>query len=753
MHDDGQAFAADHNGRDAANLRRVSDIAPPTADRPDTRGRRRWPNLSTRSGRQPWWLLLGLVAGLIALIALVVASITLLAAPPQPSQAVLELAPAADLDRRWGSYLSEREWGTPREAVGANGWGLSWRGAIDTEYRYSDDGIGGMTDAGNEFRLSWAFWDGAAAHVSERFNGLANPQGPAGEQITDNRVLRENGPTHAYQRLTYHYPSETAWFSIDLETARRNSSSMTMVATATNTTAETRTLDIVFKARLAPGGEVEPLTNGLLLGGGESVVAVVGQTTSEWQITAHKGALDENLRSDGLAGDLGGHIGALAYRLEIPAGAKSVIRIGAAEVLSADSEEAVASATRVASEVLAASDRIVDARRLEAAGLFGGEVTEHQELYRQALMSLMWNETYYRWDGASGVNPTWAGLIDAHDVLIMPDKWEFPWPASWDSAFQAVTASLVDPVIAQDQLRFLLSDRWQQPDGHIPCAEWVMNNECPPIFAWAAWRVYERSHDTAFLQEIYPGLQRNYDYWWASNMVNDALFTGGFLGMDNLPRGLTGAPQADASAWMALFARDMARIASELGDPLTSERYWVDRGRIQEAINVHLWDEESGFYYDLTSSGGRLLSQKSYSGLIPLIAGVVPPERVPAILSALRDERQFLSVGGVRSLSKSSPLYKPALGGRGVNSNWRGPVWVPINYLLIEALTDIDPSLADELRRRVVTNVETDWQSTSRLHEFYDGDTGTGLGADAQAGWTALVANLIREGWPAPAGP
>ncbi len=694
-----------------------------------------------------------MVAGLLALIALVVAGITMLGAPPQPSQALLELTPAADLDRRWGSYLSEREWGTPREAVGSNGWGLSWRGAIDTEYRYSDDGIAGVTDVDNEFRLGWAFWDGAEEHVSERFNGLTNPQGPAGEQITDDRVFHENGPTHAYQRMTYHYPNETAWFSIELETARRDSSSLTLVATVTNTTAETRTIDIVFKAWLAPGGEVEPLNDGLLLRGSDSVVAVVGQAPSEWQITADKGALDENLRANGLAGDLGGHIGALAYRLEVPAGAQSVIRIGAAEALVADSEDAQANATRAAGEVLAASDSIVTARRQEAAGLFSGEVAEHQDLYRQALMSLLWNETYYRWDGASEVNPTWAGLIDAHDVLIMPDKWEFPWPASWDSAFQAVTASLIDPDIAQDQLRFLLSDRWQQPDGHIPCAEWVMDNECPPIFAWAAWRVYEQSHDTAFLQEIYPGLQRNYDYWWAHNMVGDSLFTGGFLGMDNLPRGAPGAAQADASAWMAFFARDMARIASELGDPLTSERYWVDRGRIQEAINNQLWDDETGFYYDRASAGGRLVTQKSYSGLIPLIAGIVPPGRVPAILGALRDEEQFLSLAGIRSLSKASPLYRPALAGRGVNSNWRGPVWVPINYLLIEALADIDPSLAAEIRRRVVTNIEADWQSTSRLHEFFDGDTGLGLGADAQAGWTALVANLIREGWPAPAGP
>jgi hypothetical protein len=68
--------------------------------------------------------------------------------------------------------------------------------------------------------------------------------------------------------------------------------------------------------------------------------------------------------------------------------------------------------------------------------------------------------------------------------------------------------------------------------------------------------------------------------------------------------------------------------------------------------------------------------------------------------------------------------------------------------MLVDALRDIDPSLAAQIRDRVVQNVEADWQATSRLHEFFDGDTGEGLGADQQS-WTALVANLIHESWPA----
>ena len=699
------------------------------------------------SPRQRTWLSIGALAVVLLLGA---SALGVVALQPAPGAGAVELVPASELDRRWGTYLSEREWGTPREALGADGWGLSWRGAIDTDYRYSADGIAGVTDMANEFRFSWAFWDGSQPHVSERFYGANNPQGEAGEVILDDRVFLENTPTHSYSRLAYRYPPVAANdrslappFTIELESARLDSERLVMSATITNRDTNARTLDIVFKGWLDPQMVTQPIADGLLLRGEASVVAVVGPTPTSWQISAAKDALDVNLRATGLIGDGGGHIGALAYHLDIAGGAARTLRFVIVEAPLANE----AAAETAARGLLGQAGAVVSGRRAEARGMFSGEVADHEPLYRQALMSLLWNETFYRWDGASGVNPALAGRIDARDVLILPDKWEFPWLASWDSAFHGLTASLIDPDLGADQLRLLLSARWQQPDGHIPCGEWVMDEECPPIFAWAAWHVYQLNRDTEFLADVYPALQRHYDHWWQSRTVGGSLFSAGFLGMDNLPRS-NGEAQADASAWMAFFARDMARIASELHDGPSSERYWNDRGRIQDAINERLWDETTGFYYDLSSDGG-FVAHKSYSGLVPLIAGVVPAGRIPPVLAALRDEGQFLSPAGIRSLSAASPLYLPGTAGAGINSNWRGPVWLPINYLLVRALAEIDPSLAGDLRNRLVTTVERDWQQSGRFHEYFDGDTGDGLGADAQS-WTMLVANLIAEGWPAP---
>jgi hypothetical protein len=178
-------------------------------------------------------------------------------------------------------------------------------------------------------------------------------------------------------------------------------------------------------------------------------------------------------------------------------------------------------------------------------------------------------------------------------------------------------------------------------------------------------------------------------------------------------------------------------------------------------------------------------------------------ERLERVLRYMLDEREFLSPHGIRSLSRvhaEQPYrleldhshyevhYAPGESDTslfGGNSNWRGPVWLPVNYLIIEGLkryhhyygdelTVECPTgsghrmhlgeVAQELERRLVSLFLPDasgrrpchgdracyaddpaFQDLVLFHEYFDGDNGRGLGASHQTGWTALAANLIER--------
>jgi hypothetical protein len=181
---------------------------------------------------------------------------------------------------------------------------------------------------------------------------------------------------------------------------------------------------------------------------------------------------------------------------------------------------------------------------------------------------------------------------------------------------------------------------------------------------------------------------------------------------------------------------------------------------------------------------------------------VVGRDRLAAILKRLLDPDQFLSPNGIRSMSKyhrdhpytfrvngevHTVSYQPAESRSrmfGGNSNWRGPVWLPMNFLLVQALDSYsrflgdtftvpdpaDPSrmitldvVGDQLARRLTGLVVRDadgrraihadndyfqndpyWRDLVPFHEYFDGDTGRGLGASHQTGWTATIALLLQ---------
>jgi hypothetical protein len=186
-----------------------------------------------------------------------------------------------------------------------------------------------------------------------------------------------------------------------------------------------------------------------------------------------------------------------------------------------------------------------------------------------------------------------------------------------------------------------------------------------------------------------------------------------------------------------------------------------------------------------------------------LMLSFVSAEDLARLLAPMLDEAEFLSPHGIRSLSKrheAAPFrievdgaayevaYQPAESHSGMfggNSNWRGPVWMPMNYILIDALrvyhahygdrlkvecptgsgrfATLD-EVADEISARLIAIFEPaadgrrpvfggapayadrpGWQDDLLFYEYFHGDNGAGIGAAHQTGWTGLVAVLVEE--------
>ena len=554
------------------------------------------------------------------------------------------------------------------------------------------------------------------------------------------------------------------------------------------------------------------------------------------------------------------------------------------------------------------------------------------KIFHQALSTLLWNKQFYHYNvskwlfyrslfsskDAEGIktklNKDWQHMSGGK-IMLVPDKWEYPYFCAWDSAFHAVTIALVDHEFAKEQLRQLTEPDCMRFDGQMPGCEFEFSDVNPPIHAWAAWKVYEmgknsdhcdRVKNREFLEEMIWRLWKNFQWWRDARKATrktkakpekkneiGCYYKGGFMGLDNISvvdrNHFTGdnvfIEQVDSAAWMGFFALCLLQIAVKLGEGNSDNQSYRTIAKscvdifleVEKTLNtitnenfVSSWDMEDYWYYDILRIELPLfkldlpLRIRSIAGVIPLFAteivsgsrennevlqdilmhlkekGYVPnthddhvsictngkditiefalvnQKKFAIMMDRILNENEFLSKYGIRSLSKyheehpfmldgklenkyGDPLpidirYEPGTTGSNVfgvtNSNWRGPVWMPLNYLFIEMLrkrarferekgikrpvptlsadrktySEIADFLADRLislfsrsddqlippchgQNDQAAQFYRDDRLESELllfYEYFHAETGAGLGASHQ-GWTTLVANLINE--------
>jgi hypothetical protein len=860
--------------------------------------------------------------------------------------------------QRWGTYVSERAWGTVREDYSADG--SAWEyfthdHARSRAYRWSEDGLAAFCDREQHLCLGIALWNGRDPILKERLFGLSNREGNHGEDVKEYYFYLDNTPTHSYARMLYKYP-QVAFPYDDLvaENLRRSPKEpeYELFDAIGDFFREQRYFDVLVEYAKADVEDILCRIRVVNRGPDAAPIHVLPhlwyRNTWSWRHDAERHVITAESpgaaftrhaalgnrwwyvrAADGGSGELlftendtnrERLFGASNPSPYVKDGVNNAVVQGLVDRVNRQAGSKAAAhfhAVVARGETFAVWSRLSPVPRTRPFAGFAATITarsrEADEFYeemhdarltkderlvqRQAFAGLLWSKQFYHYDvhhwlrgdptapppppeRLKGRNRDWALHFSNADVVLMPDKWEYPWYASWDLAFQAVVMAALDPEFAKQQMRLMLLPRSQHPYGAVPAFEWDFNAVNPPVIAWAVWQIYlidrgQRGEgDLAFLESVFDPLVLMLG-WWLNRKDSEGrgIFGGGFLGLDNigifdrdrpLPTGGS-LEQGDATGWMALFQLNMAEIAFELAlhypryIPMV-HRFGQDFVIVANVLQrtagggLGLWDEDERFYFDVIRHETLRFPIKIYSmvGLVPLFAtSVKPPEllaklplwrrTVEAVLSSreylkdivptyvapghegrrmlsvvsrdslvdilrrVLDERQCLSNFGVRSLSRAhgAQPYRFSVGGEdygvayqpgvsdnrifGGNSNWRGPIWFPMNFLLIQALAtsaryyddtfkiecptgsgrfltliEIAEELSNRLTRIFVRDddrgsrravfgdndyfqQDAHWRDCVPFYEFFHGETGAGLGASHQTGWTALVALLLQH--------
>jgi len=850
--------------------------------------------------------------------------------------------------KKWGPYVSDRQWGTIREDYSANGdaWNyITHDMARSKAYRWGEEGIAGICDDDQTVCFSVALWNKKDPIIKERYFGLTNPEGNHGEDVKELYYYLDNTPTHSYMKTLYKYPQQAypyqwlvdenkrrgrndpefelidtgildndEYFDVFTEYAKNTQDDILIKITINNRSMNDCELNVLptiwFRNTWAWGydnylpeltadshGVIEVYHNKLgqlwLNGEGSPDILFCDNETNNPKLYSYadgkpyyKDGINNHIvnGADTVNPKKTGTKAAINYDIKVKAKDSYTIRLRFSSNAKNGFDD---------------FDTVFNARVAEA-NEFYKDIQQNNPnpdsvfVQRQAFAGMLWTKQFYYFDinhwlngdpaepkppaeRKNARNSKWQHF-NARDIISMPDKWEYPWFASWDLAFHCLALANVDMDLAKNQLMLLVRVWYQHPNGELPAYEWDFGDANPPVHARMTWEIYQKDKeanngkgDTFFLERIFHKLMLDFT-WWVNrkDAAGNNIFEGGFLGLDNigvfdrnmhLPMG-EHLEQADGTSWMAMYSLNLLRIAAELASynkaySDIASKFFEHFIYIAGAManlgenNQGLWDDQDGFFYDqlrLNDNTTQKMRLRSIVGLIPLFAAEIldtndimnnpifhnrmkwfsdnRPDlaglvsrwnetkgngkhlisllrgyRMKSLLKYMLDENEFLSDYGIRSVSKYhlnnpysvavngaefSVKYTPAESDSGLfggNSNWRGPIWIPINYMLIESLQRFYQyygddfkiecptgsgvfmnlnEVANELYRRLSSiflrdktgkravfgkydKIQSDPNFKDHLlfYEYFDGDNGRGAGASHQTGWSGLIVNCL----------
>src|SRR5579859_177420 len=340
-----------------------------------------------------------------------------------------------------------------------------------------------------------------------------------------------------------------------------------------------------------------------------------------------------------------------------------------------------------------------------------------------------------------------AGLLNTRYYFtreaMVPSKIHYIGVWQWDQFFHALAYRHVDSRLAEDQLRIVLDH--QRSDGMLPDAvhdEGLVTHLLkpveadvtkPPLIAWTALKLYERSGHLDFLEEIYEGLAR-WQNWWINNNLNDCglcEYRHPFSsGLDDSPLWDSGMPVVapDLNTYLYIQWESLARIAELIGLRNEAKQHRANAKDWGKRIVSVLWNQEKGLF-DSLHNGVPVEALTPFS-LLPLWTGLLSADKVQRLVHHLSDPETFWPKWPLPTVALNDPKFDAQM-------MWRGPTWANINYLFVEALQRTgQEDLAGALRRKTLEMI----MGHSDIYEYYNPLTGNHPPKAAPIfGWSSAV--------------
>lgn len=389
--------------------------------------------------------------------------------------------------------------------------------------------------------------------------------------------------------------------------------------------------------------------------------------------------------------------------------------------------------------------------------------------------------------------------VDREYFYISPSNRKYPHQWLWDSCFQAIVNSKLDPESAKRELKTLLSA--VEGDGFLPSIIcWGGRREVemlawplfkgrksrltqPPVVAMAVEEVFDKTKDREFLKEVLPTLGKYYQWLarerdpdgdglvsiihpWESTDDSPAfdkpllgksdgrpnrllvyfsfyklLIRYSFLGWDQKKILASNLFNVESVMFNCIYAqglRSLSRLYKAVNQTGAADDYRMKADAVEKAILEKMFDPERELFFDIVHQKGAYEHNLTVtiSSLFPIILDTIPKEVVEKLVkNHLANPVEFWLPYPVPFVSKEEAGFNP----EDDVLLWRGPVWVNTNWFIWKGLLKHNyRRLADQLAAKT-----TELVHKSGLREFYNPFTGSGEG-QKDYGWSALVVDMVN---------